>query len=413
MLLPATDLAALGTDAQVAGTVCMWTAVLLRLPHALGSRQQRELWLACLAAAAATTLDLDGVGDFVDRNSGSAHSVDLVRNVCGLISAFALLELVHSLAAGSRSRTLLRWLRVTACCVVVGAVALDTLHSPHGRHLILEGPSPTPSPPYWLLIIGTHLIANTLCLAVCVRRGRRSGNRSLTAALLLLGSGTAMAGVFWLGALSQLLGSAWSVPIQPFALALHGLLVAAALTVPTTRAARRALTDLGHLWRIWPLWRDLVEVCPQVLLAPRRSRLMEALWPQGPRRLLLYRKLMEIRDAILVLDQYATPELHSRARAFADTVSDGVPAHPYDGDTRAAAPPAEEHSAAVLAAVLKGARAAHLTGGEPRRDTPPIAPIGADTLADETTFLLTVARIYRSAPTSVHPHTPVPEEAPR
>lgn len=408
MPAPTIDRVALGTGAQTVGTLCMWAAVLLRLPHTLGSRRQRELWLAGVAAACANSLDLDAVGDAADQYLGSLHSVELVRNLCGLVSAVAMLELVLALAAGPRRRVLLGWLRITACCVVASSVALDTAHRPHGQHLILDGSSPTPSTPYWLLIIATHLIANALCVAVCVRRARHTGNPPLTTALLLLGAGTAMAGTFWLGALSQLLGHTWSQPLQPFALALHGLLVAAALAAPTTQAARHAVTDFRDWWRLWPLWRDLVEVCPQVLLAPPRGRLRETFWPQGPRRLLLYRKLMEIRDAILVLDKYATPELHASARAFAASV----------GDEGRTAPPAEthldhKHSAAVLAAVLKGAHAACPADGTPRRRTPPIAQIGADTLHDERAFLILVARMYRSAPTPIHPHTPVPEEAPQ
>lgn len=231
---------------------------------------------------------------------------------------------------------------------------------------------------------------------------------------------------------------------------------------PSTHAARRALTDVGDWWRIWPLWRELVEVCPQVLLTPHRGRLREILWPQGPRGLLLYRKLMEIRDAILVLDAYASPELHISARAFADSVTygEGV-ANTSDSDTRPTTSVSEaheqkqeyereyergqgqkqayeheqtqeqeqeqgqgqgqgqeqkaeqEHSAAVLAAVLKGARATYLADGHPLPRTLLLARIGADTPPDERAFLITVARIYRSAPIPVHPHTPVSEEAPQ
>ncbi|MFF0223183.1 MAB_1171c family putative transporter [Streptomyces sp. NPDC004629] len=394
----------MGNGAQAVGNVCMWAAVLLRLPHILESRRQRELWLAGFAAAAATTLDLDGVRDVVDRTFGGLHSVDLVRNVCGLVSSFALLEVVHSLTADARRRARLRWLRGTACCVVAGVVVLDMMHRPHGGQLILEDSSPTPSTAYWLLIIATHMTANVLCVMVCLSRGRQCTNGFLKTALFLLGSGAAMAGLYWLGALSQLLGHAWSVPVQPFALALHGLLVAAALSVPSIHTARRALTDLRDWWLIWPLWRDLVEVCPQVLLSPRRSRLQEILCPQGPGRLLLYRKLMEIRDAILLLDKYVTPELHASAQAFADRSGRRT------RGSAAVSSSAKDHSAAVLAVVLKGARAACLAAACPRRSTIPIARIGADTLPDETAFLVEVSRIYRTAPTPVHPHTPVTEE---
>ncbi|MFF1695525.1 MAB_1171c family putative transporter [Streptomyces sp. NPDC058257] len=413
MLSATADPGALGVGAQTLGTVCMWAAVLLRLPHTLGSRQQRELWLAGLAAAAANTLDLDSVGALIDRSFGSLHSVDLVRNICGLISAFALLELVHSLTTSSRRRALLVWLRVAACCVVAGLLAMEVLYGPHGRHLVQGGPAPSPPAPYWLLIIATHLAVNALALLVFLNLGRHCADRSLKAGLLLLAFGTAMAGVFWLNALAHLLGHTLAAAVQPFALALHVLLIAAALTVPTTYAARRTLSDVRDWWRIWPLWRDLVEACPQVLLAPRRSRLREVLWPVGPPRLLLYRQLVEIRDAILVLAPYATPELHACAWEFADTLDGSARAPGGRGRGRRAPDMAVARPAAVLAVVLKGARAARLSGAEPRHGTLPTAQIGADTLPDETAFLITVARIYRSAANPVHPHSPVSEEAPQ
>ncbi|MBQ1089345.1 DUF6545 domain-containing protein [Streptomyces sp. B93] len=284
---------------------------------------------------------------------------------------------------------------------MAGVVVLDTVQPPHGPHRIVDGSSPTPSTPYWLLIIATHMTANALCVAVCLSRGRQCAPGFLRAALLLLGSGAAMAGVFWLCALSQLLGHAGAAPLQPFALALHGLLVAAALSVPGIHTARRTLTDLRDWWLVWPLWRDLVEVCPQVLLSPRRSsRLKENLWQHGPGRLLLYRKLMEIRDAILLLDKYVTPELLAQARAFA--------ADRPRRRTRASAvvsSSADCHEAAVIAVVLKGARAACLATDCPSRDTVPIARIGADTLPGETAFLVEVACICRRAPTPL-PHPP-------
>ncbi len=45
-----------------------------------------------------------------------------------------------------------------------------------------------------------------------------------------------------------------------------------------------------------------------------------------------------------------------------------------------------------------------MSGAEPQHVALSIARIGADTLPEETAFLITVTRIYRSAPLPVHPH---------
>ncbi|MEU6311384.1 MAB_1171c family putative transporter [Streptomyces sp. NPDC047014] len=391
----AADLTAFGDWLAVPAVVCLWAAVLLRAPGALRSPQQRGLWLAVATAAAAMTLNLpDLVAYAMDRGAGYAHTIGLVRNLIGVFSAGAVLYFV---AAATRGRRL----RIASCAATVlwlaALTGLDTAAPGHGTHTMPPAGEPVPSLAYWLVLISAHVVANTVCVALCWRYSRRTASRGLAAGLRLFGLGTALAGLFWLAyLLKALFGSTWAMPALPLLMNLHGLLRAAAILVPTLFTLRRTLDDSATAWRLWPLWRDLVEAVPHVALnKPRSGRVVELLWPPVPRNLLVYRKVIETRDAILILGEYVRPGALEQARGHA--AGRGIPE--------------QRRTAAALARVLREARRAKLDGlpGQPGGAAGLELPAviqgsreGGD-LADEAGFLVDVAEAYtaQAAPEDV------------
>lgn len=387
----AADLTAFGDWLAVPSVVCLWAAVLLRAPGALRSPQQRGLWFAVATAAAAMTLNLPAVVAYATgRDPGYAHTIGLVRNLIGVLSAGAVLYFV---AAATRGRRLqlaawagtLLWLNVL--------VALDAAAPAHGTHTIPPSGSPVPSLAYWLVLISAHVIANTVCVYVCWRYSLRAESRALQAGLRLFGLGTALAGLFWFAyLLKALFGSTWAMPALPLMMNLHGLLRAAAILVPTVFTLRRATADITTAWRLWPLWRDLVQAVPHVVLTePRAGRVLELLWPPVPRNLLVYRKVIETRDAILILGEYVSPGVPELARSH--VAGSRVP------DRRRAA--------AALACVLKEARRAKLAGlpVQAGAATALELPSAMQTseegggLEEEARFLVDVAQAYASPAT--------------
>jgi hypothetical protein len=384
----AADLTALGNWLAVPSVVCLWAAVLLRAPGALRSPHQRGLWLAVATAAAAMTLNLpDVVAYAMSRDPGYAHTVGLVRNLIGVLSAGAVLYFV---AATTRGRTLqlAAWMGTVAWLTVL--VVLDVSSPAHGTHTLPPSGDPVPSLGYWLVLISAHLLANTACVSLCWRYGRRTRSRGLAAGLRLFGLGTALAGLFWFAyLLKAVAGSTWAMPAMPLLMNLHGLLRAAAILVPTVFALRTVAADVATVWRLWPLWRDLVQAVPHVALTkPRAGRALEVLWPPVPRNLLVYRKVIETRDAILILGEYVAPGLPEQARSH--VAGHGVPE--------------QRRTAAALACVLKEARQAKLDGTPGRTgegaalDLPAAMQTSAEggALEDEARFLVDVARAYAS-----------------
>ncbi len=382
----AADLTAFGNWLAVPSVVCLWLAVLLRAPGALRSPQQRGLWLAVATAAAAMTLNLpDVVAYAMDRGAGYAHTIGLVRNLIGVFSAGAVLYFVAAAAGGRRLR-LVSWTATVGWLAAL--VALDAAAPAHGTHTMPPVGDPVPSLAYWLVLICAHVVANTVCVALCWRYSRRTESRGLAAGLRLFGLGTALAGLFWLAyLLKALFGSTWAMPALPLLMNVHGLLRAAAILVPTLFTFRRTASDIATAWRLWPLWRDLVQAVPHVALnKPRAGRMVELLWPPVPRNLLVYRKVIETRDAILILGEYVAPGALEDAR----------------GRVAGRGVPEQRRTAAALASVLRDARRAKLSGapGQPGEAAGLELPAAIQTsaeggdLAEEARFLVDVAHEY-------------------
>ncbi|GGY38737.1 hypothetical protein GCM10010363_19460 [Streptomyces omiyaensis] len=388
-----------GTWLAYPGCLCICIAALLRAAPSLRSADQRGLWLAVATAGVAMVLDLPVVTGTARDLTGTGHAVDLVRNLTGVVSAGAVLFFV---SAPVGSRRLRAGLFGATGTVMVVLTVLDLTAPAHPAHSVIAAGGPAPSFAYWLTLIGTHMVANAVCLIVCCWYGLRTDDRLLAAALWLFAAGTAFAGLFWTGRLLRLvLDVEWVWPYLPLMINLHAVLRATAILVPTVVALVRAVTDARTVWSLWPLWHALVGAVPHVVLTGRRTRLLELLWPPIPRRLLAYRKLIEIRDAMLELDHYVPTGLTLLAR-------DHVRRH---GLTPAQA------DAAVLACVMKEARRAKLAGVSRCAMEAESFPRGAapllltrqdhpTTLTAEKTHLIDLARAYTSPPARSFAPTP-------
>ncbi|MFI9235005.1 MAB_1171c family putative transporter [Streptomyces sp. NPDC053079] len=361
-----------------AGAICLWIAVIVRCPSAARHPPQRGLWLAVATAALAMSLPLLSGLPGTDP---PAPALLLARSLTGVVSAGAVLCFVVTIMGGRRIRA---WACGAVAAVAVTLAVLGATTGAHRSYGTLAAMPPAATA-YWLLLTCTHLAVNAACVAVCWRyaRGRRSGS-ALALGLRLFGIGTALAGLYWLRLFAGLFTASDALlRYQPLLMALHGILRAAAVLVPTALALRQTASDIRTVWRLWPLWRELVDAVPHVALARTRPRLTEILWPRDSWKLLAYRKVVETRDAILVLRDYTDPSVTRAA----------VAAAPPRG-----AAPAE---ATVLACVLREARRAKLAG-LPRTGARPPEPLGLGlghgSLDDERIFLLRLAEAYASPP---------------
>jgi hypothetical protein len=375
-----TEMTAFGEGVESVSTVCLWGAVLLRSPSAVRSPRQRGLWLAVATAAVAMTLSLPSVNRLIAGWGGPSHAVALTKNLFGVVSAGAVLYFV---AVTTGSRYLRFWSHWGVAATLAGLLLLDA--AGEAPMYLSTSDSSLPSLVYWLLLIAAHLLANTACVYVCWRYGGMDAPLLLRSSLRLFGTGSALAGLYWIGHLVSLFTTVdWITSNQPVVMGAHALFRAAAILAPTVDAVRRTAADIRTTWSLRPLWRDLTDAVPHVALTRSRPRTLEIVWPLVPWKLLAYRKVIETRDAILVLQNYVDPTVLDLARDFVATL--GIPEARRD--------------AAVLACVLREARQAKLAGGpsyEAGTSPAGLLGLGSGDLADEKTFLLYVTKAYESS----------------
>ncbi|ROR46503.1 hypothetical protein EDD39_4778 [Kitasatospora cineracea] len=156
------------------------------------------------------------------------------------------------------------------------------------------------------------------------------------------------------------------------------LLVSLGSTLPVVPALARTARHHCSLVRLYPLWAHLSDAVPQIRYGPKRHPVADALDLRGTRDR-LYRRTIEIRDAILVLNGAATVPMRLRA---ADHVEDA-------GLTGSAA------TAAAEACWLRASREAHIAGHARTGRLEAPTHSGSD-LDTETAFLLALSDAYFS-----------------
>ncbi|MFI2762886.1 MAB_1171c family putative transporter [Streptomyces echinatus] len=312
--MPVSELAArLG----LASVLALWFALVWRARPALRQPRLRGLWVTVLAATTAITLFQPGIVAGLTSAGTDVHTVSLVRNLIGVLSAGLVLLFVID---PRRTPLLRRSVAVAMAAALVSLLALDLLRadrSPEGMAAVQRPASAAAA--YWLILVVAHIVGDAVALVVCWRYSRRTAERDLVWSLRLFAAGSVLALVFWCGYLCHLYGLAPGLlPYLSLIMGAHGFLRAASLLVPTATAVARSASALRTTWRLWPLWRDLVTAVPHVALAsPRRTRLQEVLWPRCPPALQAHRQTIETYDALLTLQQYVQPDAYEKAHRHA------------------------------------------------------------------------------------------------
>ncbi|WP_159047912.1 MAB_1171c family putative transporter [Streptomyces sp. WM6378] len=380
------ELRDLGEWLSEPSVIVLCVAVLLRSPAAVRCQQQRGIWLAAASAALAMLLNLPSLTAFALHHGILPHCIPLAKNLLGVVSADAVLYFIASSTVTNRLLTTVLWFTTVFVTPTLLILAMVAGHGPQPG--IPDTSDPLPSLAYWLVLMSTHLITNTLCVYVCWQYSGRAKARPLSASLRLFALGTSCASLYWIALLIHLtMGFNWPVPYMPLLMSMHGLLRAAAILTPLLLAVQGAASDVKTAWKLWPLWRDLVKSVPHVALTSPRTRIRDLLWPGVPRKLIVYRKVIEARDAILVLSDYIGPGVPSRARSH----------------LAEAAIPEPNVDAAVLACVIRDAQQAKIRGESPQPHETNLFISGSGDLASEKVFLLELARAYDS--TAVHSFT--------
>lgn len=328
-------------------------------------------FLAALLAATVTQL----FSGAIDHGSGVPHLGDALSDASAMVAACSgqlfLLYVTHA-AAEARTGALRRYAGLVAALLAVAVLFVVFPQHPGQQ-----------SPVYFAVYI--WYVGATM-ISVCrlgIRYARRTDLPFLRAGLRIIAAGT-VSGLAFLGTHAVMLVAAHdSRPLDAAAELLElvtEVLFLIGVTVPGWGPALadrfRWLVDYHSYRRLRPLWLALHDVEPAFTL-PVERRLPSDVG------LLLYRQVIEIRDAQLALRPYV--DLRVTAHAEDLTAQTGMPA--------------EEARATVEAAAIASAIAVKTSGREVAEPGFVVSSApGGTSLVEEVAWLGKVARAFRRSP---------------
>ncbi len=373
----------------------VWVAAIAKVPAWTGRRFDAgvaAVVLMLVTLAASMTLAIPAIYYGLDAAAGIPNLARLLSDLLALAAVFFLREFLVSAETDPAVRAVARrrgrWLAQGAGAALVGLFFVDPIEVETVSDMIFYGG--------WSFFAYRHVYLLTLAAGLldALRRSQqirsRTARPSIRASLRLLQVGQVLGLVQVASNLVEVgihaYGDGLSARLYGEAQVLVSFLavvVAASVTVVSI-LTDRYLPGLARRWRarqahrrLRRLWTELVRSVPDVVL-PGSSG--DRLDPTGlldiDRR--LYRRIVEIRDAYLVLRS-------------------SVPAEAAATVTRLV-PPGDDHDVVVEAALLHVAIAARRAGatGGPRAGTLLIG--GGSTIEEEAAWLTAVAAAHRTSP---------------
>ncbi|MBK0869277.1 hypothetical protein INP57_20915 [Saccharopolyspora sp. HNM0986] len=364
-----------GQALELGGIAALWLALLVRVPDALRRRDMRSFWATCSGIAAAMALHTDLSCALLRELSGDPQVVHVLRNSVAVAASCLVL---HNFTAYLRF-PLRKSLPIGFGAVVASALLFTDLRAVgFWSRPVAEGVLGS----YWSGFLPLHFAADLTAGLLCVRAVRSGGpppfrlGMSAYAAGFLLGAGVGIP----LAGVGAAVGDPGLREFGPVVSGLQACCLAIGVGAPLLSAVCADLRKRRGLHAIYPLWMDMIRAVPEVNRTEVRSRIRALLRSPSAVGTLRYRLIIEIRDAVLVLSHYCSPELAAAARA-----------HAAERASRTGRPEAVVLACWLRRAVLERA------GGGPACGAGSALP-GGDDLDEEERFLLEVAEVYRSGP---------------
>jgi hypothetical protein len=273
--------------------VLLWGMVLLRLPTLWRDTRQRALWATLCTLALAKTAAL-------------LPEPRMVPRLLGVVCAYFLLRFLSLITGRARIRDQ----------VVLAGSALLTL--------ILLSVTPADSIAYWVVLngyLGAVCATATVLFwrisrsapAGLLRHGLRAMAIGTALVTLYAAVKTGIVGAHHLGVMPALR------TVEPVADAVRtvGMMIAVVgAAVPAGGKLRSVLSAYRALWVLRPLWRPMRQTFPDLILIPRRRAVLDLIGVNDV-QLRLYRRVIEIRDGMLMLRDYLPAGALAEAREFA------------------------------------------------------------------------------------------------
>ncbi|MFC0540327.1 MAB_1171c family putative transporter [Kutzneria chonburiensis] len=299
--------------------VC-WIVVIVRVT-ALRSRNQRPLWFALLMLALGITMLQKDTNAFIRGITGDANFQYLVSSVMAVGVAATLL----TFAARAAEVWISPWLRWISCGITVFVMITSYVVFTAGGGQARPHFFPVPGTLsildlYWVVYLVYQGIATVATLVLLIKAFGRVRSWLVRTPVLLLIIGSVGFTVFIGSRFVAVFGGVESaVAFGTYVSSPHTIGVSLGCSI----AAFVPLVLGWSAWRnanaLYPLWKSLVTAVPHIALYPPRARLVDALLPQNS-QLRLHRRLVEIRDGMLIMNDWVQPADLAQIEVFVSDV---------------------------------------------------------------------------------------------
>ncbi|WP_129838008.1 MAB_1171c family putative transporter [Streptomyces sp. RFCAC02] len=376
---------------SIGATALLWAVTLWRALSARESTAKRALWVAFLMLACAMTIRPTDIATTLDDRLDIPNLSFLIKHLCAISAAAALASFVREMADPEpRTRGRVWWRTGVTMGSALALIALFFATPQHGEaeDLVTDYADDWRIALYGLIWTGYLGIALCGATRLCWRY-RKVPRRTF------LGRGLRYAGVGTVFGIIYCAFDITSITLRYFELdpviadpeeRISGALLIASLffvllgsTFPAFARLVRWARDYRDLLRLYSLWRELTDAVPTVRLETPRGRLVETI-SLSKARSRLYRRAIELRDAILVLGAHAPGPLRQEAHVHAESCG-------LSG---------EEARAVTDACWIRVARASKLRGDPPCDASDRISSLtgGGGDLSSEIRTLRNLAAAY-------------------
>ena len=381
--------------------VVLWAVTVWRLGSIRDQPWKRSLWLAFFGLAVAMTVTLPAVTRAIDESTGIADLATLIKHLAGIVACGAVLDWVLALNSPQAMGTFPARRHYIAAVTMVAMTglffAIDRQETFNFAELESgDGAAATA----YMLTFEIYLgIAMGIASNLFWRASNRKPSGLLRVGMWILATGTALGVVYAVLRSTYLLvrfngshapgGDHAMVSASDAVQAAAILLIIIGTSIPPVSAGLRAFANYRALHMLRPLWKDLTDQVPSIVLGPPPTRVQDWMAVREVQHRLL-RRVVEIRDAALML------------RGLVDeTDQEGVRAQ-----LRSSGLSGSELEASCEAAWIHSAIAAKKQRRTAVARSATLRPRDTSALEDEVRWLLLVARFYRSTKASPSTATP-------
>ncbi|WP_343236468.1 MAB_1171c family putative transporter [Streptomyces sp. NEAU-S7GS2] len=288
-----------------------WAVVVVRV-SALRSREQRPVWFALLMLALGMTMLQEPTERAARHLIGLPHIVDLVSSLMAVGVATTLLTFAaRSYLAGGSFRIPFRRSHLISCGMTIGIMivtfSIVTIQRIPMRDRFLPIPGTfTAHSIYWATYLTYMLIATGITTALLIIIMRMVHSRLVRIPVTLLAIAS-IAFMIFLGSRVVAVFTYSTNPIEygTYISSVHTVGVALGCSIAAFTPIIQGFASWRKVNILYPMWKGLCTALPHIALYPPRSRLVDALLPHDS-QLRLHRRLVEIRDGLLIMHGWAS-----------------------------------------------------------------------------------------------------------